>query len=39
MSLQLFDDGGHYHIETSPLIYQANQWTVFYMVPASVIKD
>ena len=27
------------HIETSPLIYRANQWTGFYMVPASVMKE
>ena len=28
----LFHDGGRYHIETSPLIFRANQWTGFYMV-------
>ena len=28
----LFHDRGHYHIETSPPIYRANQWTGFYMV-------
>ena len=27
-----------YHIETSPLIYSANQWTGFYMITASVLK-
>ena len=31
-------DGGHYHIETSPLICSANQWTGFYMITASVMK-
>ena len=29
-------DGGRYHIETSPLICRANQWTGFYMISASV---
>ena len=33
-----FHDGGRYHIETSPLIWGANQWTGFYMITASVIK-
>ena len=36
---QLFHDGGRYHIETSPLICRANQWTGFYMIPASVMKE
>ena len=31
-------DGGLYHIETSPLICFANQWTGFYMIEASVMK-
>ena len=31
--------GGRYHIETSPLIYEANQWTGFYMITASVMKE
>ena len=31
-------DGGRYHIETSPLIRGANQWTGFYMITASVLK-
>ena len=30
---------GRYHIETSPLIYSANQWTGFYMITASVMKE
>ena len=34
----LFHDGGRYHIETSPLICSANQWTGFYMLTASVMK-
>ena len=29
---------GLYHIETSPLICTANQWTGFYMIGASVMK-
>ena len=33
-----FHDGGRSHIETSPLICSANQWTGFYMVTASVMK-
>ena len=32
-------DGGPYHIETSPLIYLANQWAGFYMIVTSVMKD
>ena len=28
-----------YHIETSPLICSANQWTGFYMMAASVMKE
>ena len=36
---QLFHDGGRYHIETSPLICSANQWTGFYMITASVMKE
>ena len=35
---QPFHDGGRYHIETSPLISGANQWTGFYMITASVLK-
>ena len=31
---QLFHDGGRYHIETSPLICRANQWTGVYMITA-----
>ena len=36
---KLFYDGGRYHIETSPLIRSANQWTGFYMITASVMKE
>ena len=31
--------GGLYHIETSPLICCANQWTNFYMIKTSVMKE
>ena len=34
-----FHDGGRYHIETNPLIFYANQWTGFYMITASVMKE
>ena len=34
-----FHDGGRYHIETSPLIFRANQWTGFYMITASAMKE
>ena len=37
-SFDPFHDGDLYHIETSPLICRANQWTGFYMITASVIK-
>ena len=35
----LFHDRGRYHIETSPLICSANQWTGFCMIMASVMKE
>ena len=35
---QPFHDGGRYHIETSPMICRANQWSGFYMITASLIK-
>ena len=31
--------GGPYHKETSPSICRANQWTGFYMIGASNIKE
>ena len=34
-----FLDRSHCHIETSPLIRQANQWTGFYMITASLMKE
>ena len=36
---ELFHDGGPYHTETSPLICSVNQWTGFYMIGASVMKE
>ena len=36
--IQPFHVGGRYHIETSPLLCKANQWTGFYMISASVVK-
>ena len=38
-SFKYFHDGGPYHIETSPLIYKANQWTGFYMIGTAVTKE
>ena len=35
----LFHHGGRYHVETSPFIWGANQWTGFYMITASVMKE
>ena len=35
----LFHDGGPYHIETSPLIFSANQKTVFYKIEIFVKKE
>ena len=37
--LAFFHDGGPYHTETSPLIRRANQWTGFYMIGTSVMKE
>ena len=39
MSNQLFYHGGPYHIETSPLICRANQWTGFYMIGTFVMNE
>ena len=32
-------DGDRYHIETSPLTCSANQWTGFYMITVSIMKE
>ena len=37
--IELFHHGSPYHIETSPLICRANQWTVSYKVGTSVMKE
>ena len=39
MSLQLFHDGGPYHIKTSLLTCSANYWTGFYMIGTYVMKE
>ena len=36
---ELFHDGDPYHIETSSLIYSANQWTGFYMIGPCFMKE
>ena len=36
---KILDGGGRYHIETSPLVCSANQWTGFYMITAFVMKE
>ena len=38
-NVKLFRGGGPYHIETSPLICSANQWSGFYMIMADVMKE
>ena len=35
----IFHDGDLCHIETSPLIFRGNQWTGFYMIGTSVMKE
>ena len=35
----LLQDGGTYHIEISPLICSVNQWTGFYMIRTSIMKE
>ena len=35
----LLHDGGPYHIETSLVIFSANQWTGFYITGSSVMKE
>ena len=37
--LNSFMTGGPYHTETSPLICTANQWTGFYMIRTSIMKE
>ena len=35
----IFHYGGPNHIETSPLVCRANQWTCFYMIGTFVMKE
>ena len=37
--LQLFHDESPYHVETSPFICFANQWTGFYTIGTTVMKE
>ena len=39
VSNAVYHGGGRYHIETSPLICRANQWTGFYMITVSAMKE
>ena len=39
LKLYLIHEGGPYYIETSPLSCRANQWTVFYLIGTSVMKE
>ena len=39
MFSKLFHGGGPYRRETSSLICAANQWTGFYMIGVSVMKE
>ena len=34
-----FHDGRHYHIETAALICKSNQWTGFYIIETSLMKE
>ena len=36
---KLFHDGGPYDIKISLLIFRANQWTCFYIVGISIMKN
>ena len=37
-SIELFHDGGFYHIEIRPMTCRAIQWTFLYMIEDSVMK-
>ena len=39
MPQKILNDGGPYHIETSPLNLSGNHWTGFYMMATSVMKE
>ena len=34
-----FYDGGPYRTKTSPLIFRANEWTGFYIIETSIMKE
>ena len=36
---KIFHERGPYHVEASPLICRASQWTDFYMIRASFMKE
>ena len=36
---ELFHDGVPCHIESSPLVCSENQWTGFYMIGTSIMKE
>ena len=38
-ALHLFPEGDFYHIETSLVIWRANQWTGSYKIGTSVMKE
>ena len=38
-NIELFHDVGSYHIENNPSICSTNQWTGFFMIGASVMKE
>ena len=35
----MFHGGGPYHIETSPLVFRASQWTDLYVIGNSLVKE
>ena len=39
LCIKQFIDGGLHHIETSPLICSESQWTGFYMIGTSAMKE
>ena len=39
LSIELFIEGGLYHIRTIPLICSANQWAGTYIIRTSVMKE
>ena len=39
LNFYFFNDRGPYHIKTKLFIYTANQWTAFYMIQTSSMKE